>query len=385
MPPAKPTFEPLRMHFAVNNGDVKEAKRQLTRGISLEYVTQGYTPLLLAIIKEQTEIALLLARGGADVNHAEQTKQARLPIHVAAKYGNVEIVKALVENGASVHSIDNDSMTALHVACYEGHLDLVKYLIDAGAHLNCPDGRGRSPLFNAIGYNHVDVVKYLISEGGIVNCVDNIGWTPLIESVVCGYFDLVTVLLNNCANVHIPDRNGNTPLHHACSRLSSAQQMCLIATNIDYNMRHLSTLTPVTQRAIRHIYSYVYEIVQVLIDFGAEVNAKNVDEETCLDIAVTTEKHQVINMIISAGGEFSYVEQWVPTGIYTMPYLTEITDSLSLLSVPHVKSLMNLCKFSIRKSIGIKISSGIKSLPLPESLKGYLQVENSLSASDNIK
>ena len=137
------------MHFAVNNSDLNEAKRQLSRGISLEYVTQGLTPLLLAILKEETAIAVLLVQGGADVNHAESTKQARLPLHVAAKTGNLEVVKALLDKSASVHAVDNDNMCALHVACYEGHLPVVKYLVKFGAHINCADGRGRSALFNA--------------------------------------------------------------------------------------------------------------------------------------------------------------------------------------------------------------------------------------------
>ena len=376
IPPPKPTFEPLRMHFAVNNSDLQEAKRQLKRGISLEYVTQGLTPLLLAILKEETAIAELLVRGGADVNHAESTRQSRLPLHLAAKTGNLVIVKALLDKSASVHAVDNDDMTALHVACYEGHLDVVQCLIEAGAHVNCADGRGRTALFNATECNHIEVVKYVIDQGAVLNCVDVIGWTPLIQCIVCGYEELVRLLLASGANVNMADRNANTPLHHACMRLNDAQQRSLIAMNIDYNMRHLSTLTPVATRAIRHIHSHIYDIVYVLVDYGADVTRCNVDNDTCLNVAIDTNKCELVELLLDAGATLSVTEPYVVRGVFTAKYLQYVTDRIKQVSVPHVRALSFSCKLVIRQSLRQNIDCKIQYLPLPQRIKQDLTVGN---------
>ena len=52
---------------------------------------------------------------------------------VAAKKGNLELVKLLINAGASVNLSDNDGWTPLIAAAHKGHKEVCKALLENGA------------------------------------------------------------------------------------------------------------------------------------------------------------------------------------------------------------------------------------------------------------
>jgi ankyrin repeat protein len=75
----------------------------------------------------------------------------RTPLHYAADREQVEVVKLLVESGATVDMKDEDGMTALLTAVMCEHEDIVKVLVDHGADVNAEDIDGETPLSLAEG------------------------------------------------------------------------------------------------------------------------------------------------------------------------------------------------------------------------------------------
>ncbi len=68
-------------------------------------------------------------------------------LHYAARYGNPEVCRMLIESGAKVNSQDGYfRYTPLHVAAREGHLEVCKMLVGAGADVNIQDRYGWTPL-----------------------------------------------------------------------------------------------------------------------------------------------------------------------------------------------------------------------------------------------
>ena len=93
----------------------------------------------------------------------------RFPLHYAAEFGHVHIVKFLIENqGCNSLCTDSNGATPLLLASMNGHLDTVKYLtVDRYCNPEIRDSDNVTPLYAAVMNGHYDVTKFLVSE---LNC-----------------------------------------------------------------------------------------------------------------------------------------------------------------------------------------------------------------------
>ena len=360
----------MKLHFAINKENYLETQMEVEREIdNINYVVHGNTPLFLAVLRQNIKIVQLLLESGADVNKTEKTKLQRQPIHAATKLGNLELVKLLIQYGANLNSVDMDDMTPLSYAAYIGRTDIVKFLCDMGAHIETKDGRGKTPLFNAVENNSLETVELLCSLGALVNTHDSDGWTPLIHCVVCGFFDLAEYILSAGANIHDTDRNGETVLHFACARLSSSYITCLSKSNIDFYKRPLETATPAIHLAMNSTVDEV-ALLDLLIDYGSDVNSLSGFDETPLEKACLENKFHLVEFLVHAGATF-HQQQWV------IDKIIQNQNLCYLLSFCEVRSLQDQCKFSIRKFLGRpqqSIRRATKKLPLPDRLLEFLQL-----------
>ena len=88
----------------------------------------GESPLMLAALKGQLEMADKMVKKGADVNKTGWT-----PLHYAASNGHVEVIKLLLENHAYIDAESPNGSTPLMMASMYGNPEAVKLLIDEGA------------------------------------------------------------------------------------------------------------------------------------------------------------------------------------------------------------------------------------------------------------
>ena len=85
-------------------------------------------------------------------------------IHHAAQNGNLNRVKAFLNQGVPVNSRSTThGATPLHYAAYSGHLSVVQELLKRGAHVNPRNGAGWTPLLAA--FKHPRIVHALIKAG----------------------------------------------------------------------------------------------------------------------------------------------------------------------------------------------------------------------------
>jgi ankyrin repeat protein len=84
------------------------------------------------------------------------------PLALAARIGNIEIVKLLIESGAKVNlQMEDEGDTALMVAAVRGDLEVVKTLVEAGADVSIKDCYGTQAVGMAASNGHEDVYNYL--------------------------------------------------------------------------------------------------------------------------------------------------------------------------------------------------------------------------------
>ena len=90
----------------------------------------GDTPLMRAINGEHVDVVKFLISKGANVDYKQSDTQT--PLSLAAQLGNVEIVNALIEGGATDLNVPGARTPLMH-ACIFGYPNVVQVLINAGA------------------------------------------------------------------------------------------------------------------------------------------------------------------------------------------------------------------------------------------------------------
>lgn len=87
-----------------------------------------------------------------------------LSVHEAAYEGRIECVKALLDCGAKVNSLDAEDWTALHAAVLGGHVDLVRLLIQRGADLYAETNEKYIPFHIATEKGDENMVALLVEK-----------------------------------------------------------------------------------------------------------------------------------------------------------------------------------------------------------------------------
>ena len=73
------------------------------------------------------------------------------PMHLAARQGEIESVKALLDAGADVNQRGaGDPVTPMLIATLNGHFDIARFLLDKGADPNLAQSNGVAPLYAAL-------------------------------------------------------------------------------------------------------------------------------------------------------------------------------------------------------------------------------------------
>jgi len=122
---------------------------------------------------------------------ASATSQA---LFVAAKKGNVESVKRILQAGVDVNASDADGWTALMFATFKGHKEVVQVLLDAGANVNAQSQDGTTPLMTATFRNHPGVVQMLMDAGADQKKENSTGVTARIIAEKKGHVEIAKLL-----------------------------------------------------------------------------------------------------------------------------------------------------------------------------------------------
>ena len=156
---------------------------------------------------------------------------SRYPLHDAARSGDLDKARELLETGK--YNVNNTiyGRTPLHYACREGHLDMVRMLIsEFKADVNIGNIFKSTPLGEAVEYGKEDVALALINEFGCdTNIRDNYGSTVL--HILCrrGSVALVRTLIHDHnAGVNAQDNLKFTPLHVAAANGKENVALALI-------------------------------------------------------------------------------------------------------------------------------------------------------------
>ncbi|XP_072229854.1 poly [ADP-ribose] polymerase tankyrase-2-like [Leuresthes tenuis] len=131
----------------------------------------------------------------------------------ASKTGDLEAVKKLCSaQNVNCRDVEGRQSTPLHFAAGYNRLSVVRFLLHHGADVHAKDKGGLVPLHNACSYGHYEVAELLVRHGAVVNVADLWKFTPLHEAAAKGKYDICKLLLQHGADPTRENRDGNTPL-----------------------------------------------------------------------------------------------------------------------------------------------------------------------------
>lgn len=202
----------------------------IARGASVEPPPElKSTPLLsAAIAKQDVELVRAILDRGASVTRAEQ--YGTTPLHHAAEAGSIELCELLIARGASVTAADDWKSTPLHNAA--GNAAVLRWMLDRG--YDAVSGSVSTPLLFAVGRENVECVRLLLDRGADPSATDSHRGAAIFTAIEKGNEEIVTMLIERGARTDVLGKqNGDTPLIAAAKTGNVAMVRALLDKGAD--------------------------------------------------------------------------------------------------------------------------------------------------------
>ncbi|CAK6435081.1 unnamed protein product [Pipistrellus nathusii] len=224
----------------------------------------------LAAREGNVQVLRKLLKKGRSVDVADN--RGWMPIHEAAYHNSIECLRMLINADSSEDYIRRktfEGFSALHFAAHRGHWKIVQILLEAGADPNATTLEETTPLFLAVENGRMDVLRLLLRYGANVNGSHSMcGWNALHQASFQENTEIIKLLLKRGASKECQDDFGITPLFVAAQYGKLESLSILISSGANVNCQALDKATPLFIAAQEgHT-----ECVELLLSSGADPN-----------------------------------------------------------------------------------------------------------------
>ncbi len=234
----------------------------LQKGMSPSQLYKGLTPLYIASKHGHIEIVKLLLDHGAsplerndlsqvsafdrnwEANDLDSEHLAR-PLQIAIKTGRLEIVKLLHERGAPIDEEEELDWTPLFLAVHARCEEIALYFIEQGVRLNIRDDEEDSLIMMAIRSDLLKVVEELVAKGVSLADVNEEGETCVFIAAGRDEPDMLDFILKHGGNEMIDLRSsGDTPLSWAvkCAKIENVKLLVEAGADVHLTYQGLNLL-----------------------------------------------------------------------------------------------------------------------------------------------
>ncbi|KAK0619041.1 ankyrin repeat-containing domain protein, partial [Immersiella caudata] len=254
------------------------------------------TPLHWAAKYDRRELAeLMITRYKADVSPLDQDYQT--PLHLAVEANLEAMIRLLLRHKAET-DVRSKRLTPFVYAVKHGLYAAAKALAENKVEIDAEDINHGTPLTWAMHYMNLGIVELLLVNGWDVNWQKSDGWTALRCAAQHGNELMTKLLLKHNAKVDLCDRwSRRTPLRWAVLYGHTRIVQILVEYGADINSRCKDGETPLMQAVKREDASVVW----FLVDKRADMNVQNKDGATALHLAVRHGSKSIVWLLIESG------------------------------------------------------------------------------------
>ena len=277
-------------------------------GLAAAAETTTLTPNLFNTLRSG-DVRLLRAALEAGASPNARDAHANTPLLQAAAYGNAACLRLLLDRGADVNATNAAGSTALLRAA--GGLDKLRLLVERGANVNARSALGNTVLMLAArpADSH-RAVELLLAHGADAKATNLFGATALMAATAGGDAQSVRRLLDHGADANAQPGIGpadfifggaRSPLMWAAYRGDLEILKSLVDAGADVNAEG-SLGTPLSQA----VWANRTEAARWLIEHGAKVNqVSHMDGYTPVHWAASTEGRDdaLLKLLLQHGGD----------------------------------------------------------------------------------
>lgn len=288
-----------------------------------------FTPLEYAATLGNLDAVKLLSAAGAKVNagrFAESALWSRNSVPLlqwlsaqgvdlptidgvlvnAARYGDLDAIRYLVDIGCQIDAPESGQLsTPLVHAVHHGYHAALRLLLELGAEPDVPyDKEGGTAVMQAAQQNDLESLQMFADGGADLNKATVNGASALLLAALGGHADIVNYLLSRGVEP-LPD-SAATDIHRNPLWLA-AQEGHLDVVKI-LTAQGLSVTQTVNAKGdLQMIHSAAHhdhlEVLQFLIDAGADINARMADGTRPVDLACATANWGCVETLVNAGAD----------------------------------------------------------------------------------
>ncbi|XP_048778159.2 E3 ubiquitin-protein ligase MIB2-like isoform X2 [Ostrea edulis] len=150
----KDISEDTPLHDAIENGqDTLIALIADVKDIDFRMVNKkGFNALIFAALKGNKTATNKITAKCPEMTNESESNKSNTALHIAAINNRTEIATILLLQGrADTEKKNKDGRTPLQIACIEAYYDMVKILLDHGASVSTTDNEGNTPMHCTLG------------------------------------------------------------------------------------------------------------------------------------------------------------------------------------------------------------------------------------------
>ncbi|ORX70404.1 ankyrin [Anaeromyces robustus] len=261
-----PMFKYLINYFDINQRD-----------------SNGNSLLLYAVLKNDREVINDLIARGADINAKDNFGNSILS---KAIYQNNQylIMKLLNNDNVLLNEPNNfgDIPLIIAIKCYPTKVNVDINPFDSNSNYQLYDSLNSKQNFQMEENFYKNIINILIEKGSNINQVNHKGKTALVYAIEFGLFNIEKLLIKNGAiiNHYFGEKNISILMYaiNLFSEINIIQYLLENNAEIDYKDEEGNTAL------VYAINNSFGEIANLLINYGADINNINHNNESILDI-----------------------------------------------------------------------------------------------------
>ncbi|KAL2870556.1 ankyrin repeat domain-containing protein [Aspergillus lucknowensis] len=326
--------------WAAENGRLSVIRKLVDAGAEVSKLLDGFSALHYAVGGGHTDVVRLLIDAGADTSQTARDEE--FPLVIAARHGHEGVLRLLLNvTNANTSSGQLQYKRALCRAVYFGHLHIVRFMLEyAGVKpkdssaVNGLDGgswldlaRDETLLYEAAKAGNCDMIRLLLRYGATVPPVHRRSNHPLIVATQNNHWEAIQLFIQagteskialqktsahgrNEVAQFLLDSGADT--HAAAKRFSSTMSPNQSGHSVtvrlfqkygaDINQPTSDGRTPL-QIALEEFSPP--EVIQTLLDSGADANKRGRGGLTALHTLVCLKRYDLFETFLAAGASLS--------------------------------------------------------------------------------